>query len=83
VLFALALAAISSLQHTHGHFSQSSRPPAAVTAAPACRLRLRGGGSAGAELVFPGGGVDAVVDAVRIATALRRPIQIQRGVHRW
>ena len=44
-------------------------------------LRLRGAG-AGEELSFPRTGLDSVDDAVVVAAALRRPLQLARGVHR-
>jgi hypothetical protein len=53
-------------------------------------LQLRGGGesavhpvSAPGELVFPHSALATVQDAVKVAVHLRRPLQIQRGVHRW
>jgi hypothetical protein len=57
-----------------------SAPPAHV------RLRLRGGDSQAAglaaELLYPGP-FRSVPEAVAVAKALRKPLMIARGVHRW
>jgi hypothetical protein len=77
VTFVLTLAASAGVfDDCWSHGSTAASEPARRTA---LFLSLRGG--AGAELVFPGAGLHALDDAVQVATALRRPLVVERGVH--
>ena len=77
VTFVLTLAASAGFfDDCWSHGSTAASGPARRTA---LFLSLRGG--AGAELVFPSLGLHALDDAVQVATALRRPLVVERGVH--